>query len=248
MTVRKRLFAGLAFGLALAFAGTGLVRANSIIVSLGSGISGSGGAPTFSAGVWTYTYDIAETTDSEVHSGGATSAGGTVAQSQGDFFGIIDIPGYIVGSAKNISLTTAGGGSWTETDSLLGFQPDTGTIVPDSGSLENVNFQYVGTDNGNFGPQTLKGSSLSADPSVPADGFLGLISIQSTLSPAGSAVDPYQGQDFNQSTLKDQSNQSFVNGPSSPNPTGVPEPSTAMLLPMTVLALGCVLSYRHARA
>jgi hypothetical protein len=211
-------------------------RANTIAMSLS-------GPPTVSAGVWTYTYDIAMTTDSVLQSGSATPMGTRVTTVEGDYFAILDIPGYVVGSATNISLTTRGGGSWVETDQLLGYQPDDGVGVPDNASRWNANFQYVGTDNGGMGGQTLAGSSLPSDPSIAADGFLGLVSIRSSYRPSGSATQMYEGQDFNVGTMKDASNQSSVNGP---DPSlVVPEPNTARLALLVGGAMVITVLRRH---
>jgi hypothetical protein len=240
MKLRRLSCAGLLVALSLVFAGTRQAQANSIVVSLS-------GAPTVSAGIWTYTYDIALTTDSSIQSGTATAAGGRASTADGDYFSLYDLPGYITGTASNISLVTAGGASWVETDSLLGFQPDTGATLVDDPTLMNVSFQYVGTDGGNAGPQSLLGSSLSADPSVPADGFLGLISIKSTLAPSSTINIPYNGQDFNLSTLKDQSNQSFVNGPGVVPSGAAPEPAAAVMLSLTVLGMAQLVTRRRAQ-
>jgi hypothetical protein len=231
------LCAGFAIGLLAIMAGTPRGEANSIVLSLDT--------TSFSAGLWTYTYDVALTTDSALHSGAATAAGGRVSLTDGDYFGIYDIPGYVTGSATNISLTTVGGGTWVETDSLLGFQPDTGVTLPDNATLWNANFQYGGTDGGNAGAQTILGSTLSPDPGVPADGLLGFISIQSTLSPSGSKIQMYNGQDFNISIDQDASNQSFVVGPSTPGSGAAPEPGAALVICLTGCAMGMALLRRR---
>jgi hypothetical protein len=201
--------------LGLAALGVGQVRATIIPVS----------PPTVtqSGGVYTYTYQVSLTfgTDAtEIHSGTQT-VGTTLSLSDGDYFGIFDIPGYIPGSAS-ISLTqplvTEGGAAWNVTNPLLGFQPDPslGVTVGDNASLYNADFQYIGTDGGNFGPQTI--TDANATP------ILGVISFQSTNPESSRANLHYSAEDFDSSSQLEESNQGLLKGPAV-----VPEPATACL-------------------
>jgi hypothetical protein len=124
-------------------------------------------------------------------------------------------------------LTTVGGGHWVQTDQMLGYQPDDAVTVSDEANFWNANFQYVGTDNGVAGPQSLVGSTLAPDPMMHQDGYVGLVSIASTLGPSILTLQLFSGQDFNVGTNKDASNQSYVVGP---DPSLlVPEPNTGIL-------------------
>jgi len=144
-----------------------------------------------------------------------------VPSNGGDYFRLIDFNGYVAGSASSSLLTTVGGGAWQITASSLGFSPTDGVTVPDSASLLNINFQYVGTDASNNGPQSIKET---------ADTVIGSVTLKSTL-PAGFGSNMFYGaQDENTSTTITQSNQGLMNGP-------VPEPASLGLIALGALGL-----------
>jgi len=210
MKSTRIVLGALAAAIALAAVNTPQASAKSLILNETGAV--------LNTGVWTYTYSVTLTGGSQVNSGAITSPGGQVAASGGDYFNLIDFNGYVAASA-NASALTAIGGNWQVTTSLLGFTPTDNTIVPDKSTILNINFQYVGTNNGANGNQSIK---------AVGDLSLGSVTLQSTFGPGGSALVEYQGQDENSSTSLIQSNQGFVIGP-------VPEPAS-----LGLLALGAV--------
>jgi len=178
---------------------------------------------TFGSNVWTYTYSVTLDGGSQINSGTATPSGQQVPHAGGDYFNFFDFQGYVPLSANvsGLSATTVGGGAWQVSTSLLGYTPTDNTIVPDNPNIININFQYVGTDAGNNGTQ-----SIIALADMP----LGSITLQSTLPPGTVTAEEYQAQDENRSNLTDQSNQGFVIGP-------VPEPASLSLLALGATAL-----------
>ena len=240
MTVTKwnRISAAAAV-LALAAWGTGQARANSIIPELES--------VTPNGSVYTYTYEIEVSIDSEIHSG-AQTAGPQLSLTNGDYFGIFDIPGYVPGSEK-ISVTdplvAVGGASWVATQQLLGYQPAPETLatVGDNAALYNVDFQYVGTDAGNSGPQTITATipPLATDPDESNHLVLGEISFDSTNPLAVSPTVHYSAEDYDSDSGLEESNQGLLRGPAI-----VPEPATAWLGSLS-LGAAAVLTLRRRR-
>jgi hypothetical protein len=225
--------------LALAAWGTGQARANSIIPELES--------VTPNGSVYTYTYEIEVSLDSEIHSGSQT-VGPQLSLTDGDYFGIFDIPGYVLGSEKISAtdpLVTVGGASWVATEQLVGYQPAPETLatVGDNAGLYNVNFQYVGSDAGNSGPQTITATipPLAVDPDESNHLVLGEISFDSTDPLSISPTVHYSAEDYDSSSGLEESNQGLLRGPGA-----IPEPATALL---GSLALGgaAVLALRRRR-
>jgi len=177
---------------------------------------------TFTSPNWTYTYSVTLTGGSEINSGTITSpAGGLVAHADGDFFDLIDVRGYVAGSAVASALTTVGGATWNITTPNSGLLPTDGVSVPDNAGILNVDFQYVGTNAGNAGGQSIVAAT---------DTSLGSITLKSIFAPTSSAVVVYGGQDENSSTGLDQSNQGLLFGPT-------PEPASVGLLGLGALSL-----------
>jgi len=192
----------------------GTARAHSIILNA-TNVTG----PV--AGIYTYTYSVLVTGGSQINSGTVTAAGGQVPTAGGDYFRLIDFGGYVTGSASGSLLTTVGGASWQVSTSLTGLTATDNVIVPDNASILNINFQYIGTNVGLNGTQSIK---------AVADTSIGSVTLQSTL-PAGAGNIMYYGaQDENTSTGTDQSNQGLMNGP-------VPEPASLGILGLGVLGL-----------
>jgi len=213
------LFIGaLAAGVLLAGLTVPRANAHSIILNETSAV--------LNAGLWTYTYSATLTGGSIINSGAITAPSAQVAHAGGDYFNFIDFNGYVPASANASALTVVGGASWQVTTSFLGFTPTDNTIVPDDATILNINFQYVGTNAGNTGSQSI---------STFADLSLGFVTLKSTTAPGGPNQIEYQAQDEAISTLTDQSNQGFVLGPVPVVGGSVPEPAS-----LGLLALGAV--------
>jgi hypothetical protein len=211
--VRKILFGAVALA-AMAFGAT-TARAKSIVLT-------DGAAPTLSGGQWTYTYNVFinapdSTHTSVINSGAASpapaSSATVVAATAGDFFNLVDIAGYVPGSAT-ASLTQLGAGVWQKLDSSNGLWPTDGTTVPDSLGVTNVSWQYVNAAN--------TGIQNADSIFSPVGGSLsiGSVTIKSTIAPGQTNNLRYTGQDNSSVNGTDQSNQGFVTGPNA-----VPVPS-----------------------
>ena len=213
--VKTILMGAAALAAAVVFGGSP-ARANSIY-------------PVFNNYAWNgvdykYTYDIylgSSATSSEIHSGTATTGspnvqpGNSVPQVGGDFFAIYDIPGFVANSATVVAtFVTKSGAQWTPTERAYGLYPTLVTYT--ESNLTNAVFQYVGTDGGNVGTQTI----VQADTTA---GKLGQISFES-IYPKGNTTLFYAGQDFGATAQppSDQANEGFVAGP-----TAVPVPAAA---------------------
>jgi hypothetical protein len=210
--VRKILFGAVALA-AMAFGGM-TAKAKSIVLT-------DGAAPTLSGGQWTYTYNVflnsPDTThESIINSGPASPAPADpstkVAANAGDFFNIVDINGYVGGSAT-ASLTQNALGVWQILASASGLWPTDGTTVPDT-ALMNVSWQYVNSANNG----TLNSDSIHSG--INNSLAIGTVSYKSTIAPGATNNLRYTGQDNTTVNGTDQSNQGFVTGPNA-----VPVPS-----------------------
>jgi len=221
MELRRVTYGTLASLVLLAGFGTETANAKSIILNETNTV--------FNNPNWTYTYSVTLTGGSEITSGTVTSpAGAQVVSTNGDYFNLIDFPGYVTGTANASGVTTAGGATWQISTSATGLLPLDGVVVPDNPGIVNINFQYIGTNAGAVGNQTI---------AVSTDTLLGSVTLQSTQAPATSASMFYSAQDENTTTTLVQSNQGLLPGPLPTTGTTGPEPASAGLLALGMLGL-----------
>ena len=228
MSISTRRKAGIVTAvIALAVCGAAQARADSTSGDGADAIKLKLDSVTQVGSLFTYTYTVKLTADAQVLSGAAT-VGDTLAPTDGDYLGIFDIPGYAPGSV-GMNLTTAGSGaSWVATTPLSGYQSSLGTHVPDDPSLVNVDIQYVQTDGGSTGPQTIAAGG--------SDLILGQVWFQSTNPQSTTANLTYCAQDFDTFAGSTEMNSASLVGPSNiTNPT--PEPASLGLLALGGLPL-----------
>jgi hypothetical protein len=165
------------------------------------------GNPTADGGNFLWTYNIDLSTDEQL-------------APSNSFFTIYDFVGYVGGT---VAVTGPASADWTASVQLVGPTP-TLTNPPDSASIENLVFTYIGPVS--VGPQNFDGfSAVSTDSTINTGGFFS-----------------YQAQKTSNTTTPDQGL-----GPIDVPATATPEPASVGLLGGVLLGVAVLTRRKFAR-